>query len=306
MKRSELYARVWAEPMMHLAAELGMSGPGLAKLCDRHGIPTPPRGHWAKLQAGKRSPREPLPQPALDPTVPLPTPAQRQRKERKRAFNQGIQSAVEARGEAASAPPAGLKEEGSAEASAGSFIVVTMAETLERPHPLVRATAVVVGRLPALLKRLERATPAQRASARMSYPPLFRFGRYELDVTGGLALIASLETMDWILRFVDALRKGLQQQAVRIERSARADDRVDTLRLENSGEELVLSPVAEGFRRQEIDADVLADMRKTDKWAGKWTYSPSGRRKTLGECLTGRAWQSWPPDWWPTSEEGDQ
>ncbi len=78
----------------------------------------------------------------------------------------------------------------------------------------MRATAVVVGRMPALLKRLERATPAQRTSANFPYPPLFRFGRYELDVAGGLALIASLEAMDWILRFVDALLKGLRHQGV--------------------------------------------------------------------------------------------
>lgn len=278
MKRSELYARVWAEPMIRVAADLGLSGPGLAKLCARSGIPTPARGHWAQLKAGKRSRQPPLPQPELDPTVSLPTPAQRQRKERKRSLDQGIQSAVEARGEAAiSAPPPGQEKEGHAMVSGARAIVVTMAATLERPHPLVHATAVVVGRLPALLKRLERATPAQRASASMPYPPLFRFGRYELDVTGGLALIASLETMDWILRFVDALFKGLRQQGVNIERTTLADERMATLRLQKGGEVLVLSPVAEGFRRQEIDADELVEIRRTDKFASKWKYSPSGR-----------------------------
>jgi hypothetical protein len=278
MKRSELYARVWAEPMMHLAAELGMSGPGLAKLCDRCGIPTPPRGHWAKLQAGKRSPQTPLPQPELDPTVPLPTLAQRQLKEKKRAFDEGVRPAMAARGGGAAASSPSLpEEEGATNAAGAHHFVVVMTEALERPHPLVRATAAVVDRMPALLKRLERATPHQRASAKMPYPPLFRHGRYELDVTGGLALIASLETMHWILRFVDALFKGLRQHGVRIERTTRSEDRMATLRLEKGGEELVLFPVTEGYKRQAIEAAELARIREEDRWASKWKYWPSGR-----------------------------
>jgi hypothetical protein len=39
--------------MMHVAAEFGISGTGLAKICNRYAIPTPPRGYWAKLQNGK-------------------------------------------------------------------------------------------------------------------------------------------------------------------------------------------------------------------------------------------------------------
>lgn len=38
-----------------------MSDVGLAKLCRRHSIPLPPRGHWAKLAAGKPSIKIPLP-----------------------------------------------------------------------------------------------------------------------------------------------------------------------------------------------------------------------------------------------------
>ena len=69
MKRRELYTRAWAEPMIRLAEELGMSDPGLAKLCQRYAIPTPPRGHWAKLQAGKRSPQAPLRRSRTRPAV---------------------------------------------------------------------------------------------------------------------------------------------------------------------------------------------------------------------------------------------
>ena len=51
--RRELYDLVWSRPMMHIAAEFGVSGTGLAKICNRYAIPTPPRGYWAKLENGK-------------------------------------------------------------------------------------------------------------------------------------------------------------------------------------------------------------------------------------------------------------
>ncbi len=54
MKRSELYEKVWTFPMSRLAKELDVSDVGLAKACRRNAVPTPPRGYWAKLEAGKQ------------------------------------------------------------------------------------------------------------------------------------------------------------------------------------------------------------------------------------------------------------
>ena len=73
MKRTELYKLVWSKPMTKLGAELGISDVGLAKACRRHTIPVPPRGHWAKLQAGKTSVQVPLPQPGMDMEVSFTT-----------------------------------------------------------------------------------------------------------------------------------------------------------------------------------------------------------------------------------------
>jgi hypothetical protein len=61
--RQELYDLVWAEPVSVVAKRFGISDVGLAKLCRRHDIPLPPRGHWAKVAAGKRTGSRPeLPQ----------------------------------------------------------------------------------------------------------------------------------------------------------------------------------------------------------------------------------------------------
>lgn len=59
LTRSELYARVWTEPLIAIAAMYGISNVGLAKLCKRFAIPIPARGYWQKLWAGQ--PVEPLP-----------------------------------------------------------------------------------------------------------------------------------------------------------------------------------------------------------------------------------------------------
>ena len=39
--------------MSRLAVQYGISGNGLAKICDRLNVPYPPRGYWAKKEAGK-------------------------------------------------------------------------------------------------------------------------------------------------------------------------------------------------------------------------------------------------------------
>ncbi|WP_439543308.1 hypothetical protein [Hyphomicrobium sp.] len=77
--RDELYRRVWESPMSRLAAEFGISGNGLAKICDRLKIPYPPRGYWARKEAGQEVVRFRLLKPDSDTPgevtiTPTPTP----------------------------------------------------------------------------------------------------------------------------------------------------------------------------------------------------------------------------------------
>jgi hypothetical protein len=66
ISRRDLYNRVWSTPMTKLARELDISDVGLAKACRRYNIPRPPRGYWAKLAAGKASPKPGLPPAKFD------------------------------------------------------------------------------------------------------------------------------------------------------------------------------------------------------------------------------------------------
>ncbi|MEH3101391.1 TetR/AcrR family transcriptional regulator [Sphingomonas adhaesiva] len=61
LSRQAVYDLVWSQPMSSAAAELGLTGNGLAKVCDRLLIPYPTRGYWAKVYAGRDEPQTPLP-----------------------------------------------------------------------------------------------------------------------------------------------------------------------------------------------------------------------------------------------------
>ena len=57
--RQQLLDDVWSTPVTHLTQRYELSDAGLKKLCSRLQIPTPPRGYWAKLKAGKKVPAKP-------------------------------------------------------------------------------------------------------------------------------------------------------------------------------------------------------------------------------------------------------
>ena len=62
VSREELYEAVWAEPVQRLAAKLGISDVGLAKIAKRLKVPLPGRGHWARGPMSRKLLQEPLPE----------------------------------------------------------------------------------------------------------------------------------------------------------------------------------------------------------------------------------------------------
>lgn len=61
LTREQLFQQIWAEPIGAVAGRFGMTGNGLAKICDRLNIPRPSRSHWT------RNPHSREPAPALPP-----------------------------------------------------------------------------------------------------------------------------------------------------------------------------------------------------------------------------------------------
>lgn len=54
LSRRELYNQVWSEAVTKVAARYGLSDVGLRKVCTKHRVPVPPRGYWAKVEAGQK------------------------------------------------------------------------------------------------------------------------------------------------------------------------------------------------------------------------------------------------------------
>lgn len=72
ISRTDLYARVWAEPLTKLAESFGISDVGLRKICQRHDIPLPPQGYRQRAQAGRVQNPTPLPRASEPETIDLP------------------------------------------------------------------------------------------------------------------------------------------------------------------------------------------------------------------------------------------
>ena len=61
LTREELHNLVWAKPMTQVAQDFQISDRAMAKVCAKKQVPAPPRGYWAKKNAGKHIPAIPLP-----------------------------------------------------------------------------------------------------------------------------------------------------------------------------------------------------------------------------------------------------
>jgi len=117
INRKTLYEEVWSEPVTIVAQRYGLSDVGFAKICRKLRVPLPSRGYWAKVKAGKIMRRASLPKldKADQQTVTLTKldPATLQ------------------------ARAAAKREERTIREAAGTVVVPA---TLERPHPLIKAT----------------------------------------------------------------------------------------------------------------------------------------------------------------------
>lgn len=100
--REALYDRVWTTPIQHLAAEYGVSGSYLARVCSALNVPRPPMGYWQKKAVGKDKPRPALPeaQPGDQLTwsndAPLAKPISREQALVRRRSTKSATSPVEA------------------------------------------------------------------------------------------------------------------------------------------------------------------------------------------------------------------
>ena len=60
ISREKLFALIWEKPTVEVARDMGISDVAVAKLCARLQVPKPPRGYWARVEAGQAPRRPPL------------------------------------------------------------------------------------------------------------------------------------------------------------------------------------------------------------------------------------------------------
>ena len=86
LTREELYSLVWAKPMTEVGQDFQISDRAMAKICAKKQVPVPPRGYWAKKNAGMTVPKPPLPEFVVKPPKKVKvrvTPAQQSPEKRK-------------------------------------------------------------------------------------------------------------------------------------------------------------------------------------------------------------------------------
>jgi hypothetical protein len=263
MKRSELYTKVWSTPMIKLAVELGISDVGLAKACRRHAVPVPPRGYWAKLRAGQKTDQRPLPTPELDVVVHFATsdPDERARQkamERKRLEVLNAQATT-----------------------AMTTVSVKFADSLDDAHPLVKATQRYCDRIPKLVEQYKRrGVNAWRMTKPEDRPPSDRYHRYSLLHLGLLNITASLDSMDWVLRFHSTILNGLVaggmtiawREATPERKGGQQDGPAVEARFRG---EVFKIEFSQGYRRVSLDAAEVAKKKKEDPWTREFEYRAS-------------------------------
>lgn len=59
--REKLYEEVWSKAVVQVALQYGVSDVAIHKVCKSLNVPVPPRGYWARIRAGEKMKKPPLP-----------------------------------------------------------------------------------------------------------------------------------------------------------------------------------------------------------------------------------------------------
>ena len=176
-ERTKLYEEVWAEPVTAVSKRYAISDVALRKICQKLGVPLPPRGYWARIEAG-RSPRRP--------TLPKhsgPTELVRQRYVSDHPAEPDPEHLVARR-----------------EFEAGPENRIVVQETLERPLPVVAAMtrgSRTVSVSQACLPRARRVLDALAHALEVRHMPL------RVDRTGEKGAYVNIRGQDLSIRLVE-------------------------------------------------------------------------------------------------------
>lgn len=254
LSRHQLYEQVWSKPMTQLSKEYGLSDVGLAKICRKHGIPLPERGHWAKIQAGYKVVKKALPRKDYNPDIEIleKPPITEAVIQAKLAVKEKQTKTINDLGE------------------------VHVPTRLDSPHRLTKKTqkyfediAKKVARN-AKIKDWSKIDWSDRA-------PSADNGRYQCWPEDGYHLKVSMISLHRALCFLDALVKKLEKLGFKIEDDVvkKQYGREQKMEAVKDGERISFK-LAEGYKQSYLTGEALALAKKENSWASGLQRTPSG------------------------------
>lgn len=252
LTRHQLHAKVWEKPMTHLAREFGLSDVGLAKICRKYGIPIPERGYWAKVEAGYKVVKKPLPRKDYDPVIEI-------------ADREPITEAELAQKQ--------KKKEQKAEKIANVGKLEVPAE-LNSPHSLTVKTLRYFDDIQKKLARQSRMRDPYSLDW-SEQAPSADYGRYLCGVQNGFHLKVSLERLHRALCFLDTLVKALEERGFKIHHNAEVKNGkkfVEAIK----DDEGIRFQLAEGYRQRMLTASELKVAKAKSSFASEYERLPSG------------------------------
>lgn len=257
LTRKQLHEMVWKDPMTKVAATLGISDVGLAKLCRRHGIPTPARGHWAKLAASQNPPTLPL-EGEHEEIVEIFQPSPR---EIRNTLKQQTEKDRDAR-------------------AAQEIGYIEIPDQLTDPHWLTRNTQKFFNRIRDQIERVERRkkVPTNRPDFdALEVRQNEKFGRYECGPhREGFTVTVSLKHLDRALGFLDTLARELERRGFKLSSQKRPDGYRKDIEAIKDGEGIHFS-LREGYNRIKLNQEEFKATSKNSFYASKYIYVGNGK-----------------------------
>ncbi|MGZ8983001.1 MAG: hypothetical protein ACXW11_03485 [Methylotenera sp.] len=229
LSRSQLYELVWSKPITTLAKEYGFSDVGFSKICRRHNIPLPPSGYWARVSAGFKVPKPPLPHPHRDGTVYIPPMAST-------SDDAVIQKKIHL-----------AKEKSEIE----RIVNIPIPQQIIDPHKFTQNTQLYFEKL---IKKIESAQKSKSLPSNyMSIVESVYRGRLVCHEAGCFNVSVSESLVDRAISFLDGLVKELESRDFKIksDRDEKAGNFVGAIK----DNEHISFKISEGYKYQDIKKD---------------------------------------------------
>jgi hypothetical protein len=244
--REQLYEEVWTTPTVVLSEKYGVSDVALGKICRRLNVPKPGLGYWARVDAGQKPERTPLPKRSL-------------------------QQAYEIRPRPVEPPETAeqLQARRAHEDLVAKFAVVQVPEVVDRPHKLTRRTEQ---HFKEIAKRIREASRVRRFDRpQIVSMPYSDNGRYRCSSEEGFPLVVSMENLDRALRLLDTWAKELERLdfVLGLDREKRLEARKDG--------EAFRFHLREGYTKREFAAEEQKARKEKHEYPHDWEWIGSNK-----------------------------